>query len=322
MRSNKKRILIWLIVGIIALLAIGRLIRFSGTSKMVEEVIKEVQPQRGDIKVYVTATGSVEPQNRLEIKPPIPGRIEKILVKEGDFVKQGQILAWMSSTERAALLDAARSQGPEVVAYWEEAYKPAPLIAPLDGMVIVRAVEPGQTLTSQDPLLVLADRLIVKAQLDETDIGKIKIGQSAEITLDAYPHQKVEATVDHIAYESKIVSNVTIYEVDILPEKVPEVFRSGMTANVNITVAQKENVLLIPAEAVREDDGQKYVLVKAKPKERPIPRIIEIGLGDGKKVEVISGLTGEEIVVITRRRPPRGRSSVSSPLTPFGRRPR
>jgi macrolide-specific efflux system membrane fusion protein len=52
------------------------------------------------------------PQNRLEIKPPIAGRAEEVLVNEGELVKAGQIIAWMSSTDRAALLDAARAQGP------------------------------------------------------------------------------------------------------------------------------------------------------------------------------------------------------------------
>lgn len=320
-RHNKRRKFTWLMVAVIALIVIARLM-FFGSSKKVEEVIKEIRPQRGDIRVYVTTSGLVKPQNRLEIKPPIAGRIEKVLVEEGDSVKQGQILAWMSSTERAALLDAARSQGAEAATHWEDVYKPAPLVAPLEGTVIVRAVEPGQTVTSQDAALVLADRLIVKAQVDETDIGRVKPGQPAEITLDAYPYQKVKASVDHIAYESQIVNNVTIYEVDILPDKVPGTFRSGMSANVNITVAEKEDVLLLPAEAVKENHERKYVLVKVEGQGKPVSRNIEVGISDGKKVEIISGLNEDDIVVITRRSHRHEQPSKTNPFLPFGRRQR
>ena len=76
-----------------------------------QEIIKEVPPFRGTIEQIVSTTGTVLPKNRLEIKPPVPGRIESISVSEGQDVKTGQLLAWMSSTERAALLDAARGQG-------------------------------------------------------------------------------------------------------------------------------------------------------------------------------------------------------------------
>ena len=74
------------------------------------EIIKEINPVYGSIQTFISTTGVVQPQNRLEIKPPISGRIEEIKVKEGEKVIVGQILAWMSSTERAALLDTARSQ--------------------------------------------------------------------------------------------------------------------------------------------------------------------------------------------------------------------
>ena len=193
------------------------------------EHIRAQNPVYGTITTLISTTGTVQPQNRLELKPPINGRIEKIFVQEGDRVTIGQTLAVMSSTERAALLDAARTQSKETLAYWEEVYKPTPLIAPINGEVIVRGVEPGQTVTSSDAALVLSDRLIVQAQVDETDIGKVKLGQTAVISLDAYPETKVKATVDHIAYDSTIVNNVTIYKVDILPKKIPAVFISKDT---------------------------------------------------------------------------------------------
>ena len=67
------------------------------------EVVRKVKAARGDLRVTISSTGEVKPQNRVEIKPPVTGRVEEVLVKEGQTVTQGEVLAWMSSTERAAL---------------------------------------------------------------------------------------------------------------------------------------------------------------------------------------------------------------------------
>jgi membrane fusion protein, macrolide-specific efflux system len=123
--------------------------------KTTSEVVKEISPAIGSIKTFISSTGTILPKNRLEIKPPVNGRIERILVKEGDKVKTGDTLAWMSSTERAALLDAARGKGEQAVNYWENAYKAIPLIAPIDGEVIVATTQPGQTVTTSDAIVVL-----------------------------------------------------------------------------------------------------------------------------------------------------------------------
>ncbi|MCX5712736.1 MAG: efflux RND transporter periplasmic adaptor subunit [Candidatus Omnitrophica bacterium] len=205
-----------------------------------KEILKEISPVVGSIQSVINTTAIVQPDNRLEIKPPINGRIDKVLAREGDLVKEGQILAWMSSTERAALLDAARAQGAEAMKYWEEVYKATPLISPVSGEVIVSTNEPGQTVTAADIVIVLSDHLVAQAQVDETDIGKVKAGQGVLVTLDAYPQIKVKGKVDHIFYESKLVNNVNIYQVDIVLETVPAVFRSGMTATVNIIENTKE----------------------------------------------------------------------------------
>ncbi|MDD5174282.1 MAG: efflux RND transporter periplasmic adaptor subunit, partial [Candidatus Omnitrophica bacterium] len=225
--------------------------------------------------------------------------IDKILVEEGDMVKEGQIVAWMSSTERAALIDAARAQGAETMKYWEEVYKPTPLISPIAGEVIVSTNEPGQTVTTTDIVIVLSDHLIVQAQVDETDIGKVKVGQDTVITLDAYPQIKVKGKVGHIFYESKLVNNVNIYQVDIVPETVPAVFRSGMTATVNIIENTKDNILLIPLEAVKHNKTGAYALLIAAPGENPVERNIETGIFDEKNTEVVSGLSESDRVLIS-----------------------
>lgn len=281
-----------------------------------DENATEIKPSRCNIRAVISTTGDVQPQNRLELKPPIGGRVEEILVREGDRVKVGQILAWMSSTDRAALLDAARSQGDEALKYWREAYKATPLISPIDGDVIVRSVEPGQTVTSTTAVLVLSDRLIVNAQVDETDVGRVKVGQKAVVSLDAYPEVRVPSRVDHISYESKVVNNVTIYEVDVLPERVPDVFRSGMSAMVEIIEASKDDVLCLPLEAVRRTERGGEVLIRQGGGKRIAKRSVVLGVADDKNVEIVSGLTDEDTVAIKTARK-KIRKSATTGTNPF-----
>ncbi len=267
---------------------------------------------RGDLATSILATGTVQPENRLEIKAPIAGRIERVMAEEGQKVRKGQILAWMSSTERAAMLDAARSKGREEVKRWEEMYQATPVLAPIDGRIILRGIEAGQTITTTDPVLVMSDRLTVKAQVDETDLAQIRLKQAAVIVLDAYPQQVIPAVVDQIAFEAKTVSNVTTYQVNVLPKQTPEVMRSGMTANVRFEIESRKDVVLAPVEAIRTDGAGGAVVLVTGPEGRPVERLIEIGLSDGKNTEIRSGLQAGDSVLIAA---PRARAE--SGVNPF-----
>ena len=273
------------------------------------QAVRSVKVQKGDLEVQVTSTGSVKPYNRVEIKSPIPGRIDEVLVQEGDQVHQGQVLALMSSTERAAIMDAARSQGAETLKRWQDAYKEAPLLAPLDGTIIVRAFEPGQTVSTTDAVVVLSDRLIVEALVDETDLASIQLGQKTMIQLDVYPKEIFLGKVYHIKYESTLVNNVTVYAVDVLPEKMPPSFLSGMTANVTFIVKEKKGVLLLPSEAVVEwprkvpkpKDAQFAVYEKTFGG-KLVPMPVRIGDSDGLETEIADGLKeGQEVQIVQKK---------------------
>jgi membrane fusion protein, macrolide-specific efflux system len=278
---------------------------------------KSIPVTLGDLQVKVLSTGFVQPENRLEIKPQVSGRVEEVLVKEGQYVKKGQELAMVSSTERAALIDAARARGTEEQKKWEAYYKPMPILAPINGMIILRSIEPGQTFTTQDAVLVMSDRLTVKAQVDETDIAKVRLKQKAEIILDAYSDKVIPAYVDQIAYEAKTINNVTTYIVDVLPEKTPSYMLSGMTANVTFLIDTKTNVLLLPAEAIKNKGNNFYVFIKdTKSGPNPVEKQIETGATDGKNVEVVSGLVQDEVVFIPALKTA-DKTKGNNPFSPF-----
>jgi macrolide-specific efflux system membrane fusion protein len=282
----------------------------------------ELRASYGTAKEVISATGTVEPQNRLEIIPPISGRIDQIYVQEGAEVKAGQQLAIMSSTDRAALLDAASTQGQEKVDYWSNVYKPTPILAPIAGRIIVRSIEPGQTVNSNTTILVLADTLIVKAQIDETDIGKVEIGQKTTITLDAYPDVQISGKIKRISYESKIINNVTIYEVEIAPDSIPAIFRSGMSANIEIIRRQKDNVLLLSERAITYSGDNATVLIKTPAGQQTVK--IKTGLTQDGNIEITSGLTDKDIILAADRRGgTRSNAANGSPFMPGGgQRPR
>lgn len=282
-----------------------------------------VAVQRGSIKIQILSTGIVQPENKVEIKPPIAGRLDRVLVSEGTKVKKGQILAWMSSTERAALLDAATSRGDKELKEWEEMYRATPVLAPINGMIIQKNFESGQTFTTNDAVLVMSDRLTVKAQVDETDIAQIKLKQKAIITLDAYSKKSFDAIVDQIAFDAKTVNNVTTYLVDVLPNSAPEYMRSGMTANVVFDILTKENILTIPAEAIKTHEGKSFVLVAQEgEKKASTLKEVELGITDGKKTEILKGLAETDKVMVPEFKL-KGEKSGGSPFSPMGsgRRP-
>lgn len=311
MSKSKKNIIIVLVVLVVGSIAFWKI---NSKDKI---TYNEFTVNRDSIQIKILATGTVQPENRLEIKAPIAGRIDSVLVTEGNKVKKGQILAWMSSTDRAALLDAARARGAEEVQRWEEIYKAMPIMAPLPGTIILRNVEPGQTITGNDAIFAMSNRLTVKAQVDETDLAKIKVHQKAEIILDSYPDKSISAVVDQIAYEAKTVNNVTTYVVDVLPSQAPEYLRSGMTANVRFEQQAKENILTLPAEALIVSDGKTKVLIKKQDSLAPEEKEIQVGISDGKKTEIISGL--EEGQTVVRVIPNKSdKANASSPFSPFG----
>jgi membrane fusion protein, macrolide-specific efflux system len=299
----------YIIISVLAVLVIGFGVWYTFLrSKPVEYRYAEIK--KGKITLKILATGTVQPENRLQIKSPISGRVDTILVKEGQKVGKGEIIAWISSTERAVMLDSARAQGPDEVKKWEDIYKPTPVIAPLGGTVIQRNIEPGQTFTTSDAIFVMADRLTVQAQVDETDLSQIKLNQRAEITMDAYLDRKIEAQVNQIAYEARVNNNVTTYTIYVLPSEKLDFLRSGMTANVTFYGDTREDILVVPNEYIKYENGRPTVQMKGAKKDEN--RDIKVGITDGKVTEILSGLEAGETVMLVIDKDTKSKNSLFS----------
>ena len=243
--------------------------------------------ERGPLRVTLRESAIVGPEHRLTVTPPIPGRIDAINVANGVAVKQGQILAWISSTDRAALMDAARAAGGKEISFWEEVYKPAPLIAPLDGHIISTAVVPGQVVIAAQTVFTMSDHLIVQAYVDETDLNHVWLGQATDITFDSFPMAHLTGKVHEIAYDATTVNNVTTYVVNIFLDSTPDYVRSGLSANVFLLISDRQDVLRVPTDAITPEGD---VLVAQGQDDPPVKQRIAVGMSDGTWTEVLSGL--------------------------------
>jgi membrane fusion protein, macrolide-specific efflux system len=243
--------------------------------------------EKGPMRITLRESGIVAPEHRLNVTPPIPGRIDSVNVDNGVAVKQGQVLAWISSTDRAALMDAARAAGGKEVTFWQDVYKAAPLIAPLDGHIISTSVVPGQVVVAAQTVFTMSDHLIIQANVDETDLNHVRLKQKADITFDSFPDAHLTGKVHDIAYDSTTVNNVTTYLVNIFLDKTPAYVRSGVSTNVFLLVSNRQNILRVPADAITPEG--EVLLVKAQD-QPPVPQKVTVGLSDGQWTEVLTGL--------------------------------
>ncbi len=176
--------------------------------------------------------------------------------------------------------------------------------APIDGFVLSRSVEVGDPVTPltsfQEGTVLMKmanmERLLFKGTVDEIDVGKMREGMEAEIKVGALPNDTVRGTLRKIWLKAEKKENATVFPIEILiPGAKNSVLRAGYSANANIIIDKKVNVLTLPERVVtfRNDSALVSVPVGPKGKEE---KLITTGLSDAIKVEVLSGLTeGQEV---------------------------
>jgi len=181
------------------------------------------------------------------------------------------------------------------------------VIAPRDGVVIKKYVEEGGMVaagkssgSATGPGISIVDiadisHMYATVNVDETDIGKIKVGQQVDVSVDAYSSDVFFGSVTKIAPQTVVTQNVTTIPVTVQVDSVDNRLLTGMNATCNFIIDQKKNVIAIPNEAVKSDSSGSYVqvLVGDVPTRRPV----EIGMVGDAKTEVISGVAVDEKVI-------------------------
>ena len=382
----KKKRKIWLIIlGIVVLAIVVAMIVKATKSANKELVIRTHVVGEYTVENTVTATGTIEPVETVEVGTQVSGKVEKIYVDYNDVVKKGQLMAELDkqtlnqSLSRAmASLTSAESQlnyakltyertkqlyeaNAATLAAYQEAQNSytqaqmskrnaqaaydqarvdlayAEIYSPIDGIVLDRAVEVGQTVAasfSTPTLFTLANDLTkmqVEADVDEADIGQVKVGQRVTFTVDAYMDEIFTGTVNQIRMKPTTTSNVVTYTVIIEAPNPDQKLFPGMTASVTI-VTEEETGLAVPAEAFNftPDEAVLKAIRKAdKPEgqrpqppqgERPqmgekgmadhdvvwvkhgddmSPRPVKVGMSDGAYKIVEQGVQAGDSVVLS-----------------------
>lgn len=183
--------------------------------------------------------------------------------------------------------------------------------APVSGTVLELAVHEGDPvvpLTSFQAgtaLAVMADMktLLFKGTVDEIDVGKLTEGLPAKIKVGALPEAVIEGRLSKISPKSKTAEGATLFdvEIDIVSAK-DVVLRAGYSANADIVVKEKKDVLLIPERLVKFESGKATVEIPGEIGKEPVKKEIKYGLSDGMNVEVTDGLKEKQEVV---ERPPK-----------------
>jgi len=323
----KKKRRIWLIILAIVVVVVAAIVIVKVTKSANKElVIRTHVVEEYTVENTVTATGTIEPVETVEVGTQVSGKVEKIYVDFNDVVKKGQLMAELDkqtlnqSLSRAkASLTSAESQlnyakltyertkqlyeaNAATLAAYQEAQNTytqaqmskknaqasydqarvdlayAEIYSPIDGIVLDRAVEVGQTVAasfSTPTLFTLANDLTkmqVEADVDEADIGQVKAGQRVTFTVDAYMNEIFNGTVNQIRMKPTTTSNVVTYTVIIEAPNPDQKLFPGMTASVTI-VTEEETGLAVPAEAFNftPDEAVMKALRKPEKPEGPMP---------------------------------------------------
>ena len=314
--------------------------------------VETAEVTRMNIKSSISATGVISPVNSVEVSPKITARISTVAVKENDRVEKGQVVATLDGKDYAAKKDQAQYKLTNAQLKYERAkalyeagagskqdldnarfeYDTAAsslseaesdvaetvITAPMSGVVVGEPKTPGtmavQGNSSPTVIMRIADtgtKQII-AKVDETDIGKIKVGQDATFTVDSYTNKTFTAHVSKISQTDTTYSwdttnttssasassaSVIYYYVTLDVDDPNDDLRLGMTARVDISTSQKENALVVPIAALKTNNSGSYVVIVHDDGSTENVTV-QTGIYSDDYVEITSGLSvGDKVSI-------------------------
>jgi HlyD family secretion protein len=327
---------IWIIVVVILLTVAGSAFYMYKSKTAPIVVGPTVKVERGDILSMVSATGTISPVNLVDISSKITGLIKEVKVMENDQVTLGQVLLVLDDTHLQAqvaqaqahldnvagiykrtqqladmgavanqTLDTSRSDYNVAQAAYDDAVSQlndTVIRSPINGQVIGKPTPAGQAVapgvSTPMVLLTVADmsKMQIDTQVDESDIGKIQVGQKVTFTVDAYPNQTFSGVISNVSQKATVVSNVVYYNVLVDVDTNGEnLLKPTMTARVSINVAESKNALIVPLAAVKSNSNGQYVAVVRNGKIEDTS--VTTGITGDNKIEILSGLMeGDQII--------------------------
>lgn len=268
----------YIILFVLTALGFGAAYTLPGAVAAMAPQVETLRLETQDIAITVRCNGTIENAARQEVKSEMPLCIGRMAVRQGERVEEGDLLFTVdqAATEQAITLlsglseggadsvlaaDAAISQG------LFSAQIPEAVYAPSAGIVDALAVEDGELLMPQNAALILSDGdgMIMRAAFSESIISSVAVGQEARITGNGFRGQTFGGVIASLADSAKQVVRSTGTETVVegivrLEENADEVLRAGYNAQAEIITGIREDALLVPYEAVGQDqDNRKYI---------------------------------------------------------------
>lgn len=331
MAKWKKRI-IWIII-ILAVIAGGV---FYYTSKKPKATYTTEEARATDIKQTVSVTGTINPGTIINLGFKVSGIVKEMNVDVGDEVKKGQRLAKVDPSTLLAELEASEQdieyqdetfdfmkdnkgtyereqrEAQKALVRKAEALNRAAgirvgetyIYSPIAGTIIKRNTDLGEIAVFNATVLTVAEgELEIEANVPESDIIKVSLGQKADISFDAFPADVIfEAGITKIEPASTVIQDVVYYKIKLKLDNIDERLKAGMSCDVDIKTAEKKNSIAIPLRAVKTEGDKKYVEILKDEKNNITEKAyVTTGLeGDDGIVEIKSGLNvGDKVITLS-----------------------
>jgi RND family efflux transporter MFP subunit len=184
--------------------------------------------------------------------------------------------------------------------------KYATLISPINGIVVnVEQPNPGVNITpaTANFYIINPDSIYFKAQIDQEDVTKVKVGDRTTITLDSFPDQEFESEITYIAFTPVSGQTSTVYEIRFkLPveNNQDHLYRIGMDGDAIISLKEVKNALTIPIDATHQENDKDYVLVKQGDDKNLVKKYIKLGIENNDHIEVLEGLSENDQIVTSK----------------------
>lgn len=292
--------------------------------------VKVVRPHRGEIVQSIHATTSIEAKREADVYAKMTGFCHRIFVEEGDFVQEGDRLAKLDDEEirltfeqATARLQKAKNDYERAVELHagglisEQAYQDlsvqfrlakaeydlsrkrlddTSVTAPLSGVVTERNVKVSDLVNTTQPLFKVVDLYALEAEvhIPEQDYAKVRRGQEAVLKIDAFPEKSFTGEVER---KSPVIDSQSgTAEATVTVQNPEGILRPGMFVRVQIVVAVHAGALVIPREAILMEGERKNVYVVRDGSARAVT--VQTGFQEGDRVEVLDGLSEEDLVVV------------------------
>ncbi len=248
-----------------------------------EEIVYAVRSAsvgRQTLISYIQANGDVEATSSIDVYPDMGGKLVRTHVNLGSQVTKGQVIAEVDPSTPGV------------------PYEISPVRAPLSGAITSQPLQPGTTVTTTTAVAVIGsiDDLQITANVPERYASLLRTGMKADVTLEAYPGVTFSATVTRV---SPVVDSISrTKELQFSFDNQDPRINAGMFAKIKLYTTEKENVLVVPETCIISSFGKQHVFVIGPDGNKAVKRDIAIGMSVDGMVEVISGLTENDKVII------------------------